>query len=354
MGGHHTGILTDKKVRRGELAAVCDVNTDFLARYEGIGQFTDFGKMCRSGLIDAVIIATPHYAHTPLTIQAFKNGLHVLSEKPLAVHKADAEKMLKACPRGKKFAAMLQCRVSPLYRKVKEIVDGGKLGRIMRVNMIATDWFRTNAYYAGGGWRASWKGEGGGVLINQCPHDLDLLQWICGMPTRIQATCGFGKWHKLEVEDDVSAILEFPNGATGTFIASTGEAPGCRRLEIVGEGGQLLVENGQLRFIQNKVSALKFIKTSKQTFAKPESREVKVPVAKIDKAHVGIIQNFIDAILDGVPLIAPASEAIHQVELTNAIIQAGVTGEAVDLPLNSRSYKRLLDDLASGKIVAGK
>ena len=354
MGAHHINILLNRRVRRAELNAVCDLNPEFLARYEDVAQFSDFAKMCRSELIDAVIIATPHYAHTPLAIQAFKHGMHVLSEKPLAVHKADAEKMLKACPRGRKFATMFQFRVSPLYKKVKTLVDSGKLGRIMRVNMIVTDWFRTNAYYATSGWRATWKGEGGGVLINQCPHDLDLLQWICGMPNRIQATCGFGKWHKLEVEDDVTALLAYPNGATGVLVASTGEAPGTRRFEIVGENGQLLVEGDQLRFIRNRESSLKFIKTSKASFAKPEAREVKVPVGKVDRSHEGIIQNFIDAILDGAPLIAPAREAINQVELTNAILYAGVTGKPVNLPLDSRRYKRLLDDLASGKIVAGK
>jgi predicted dehydrogenase len=306
--------------------------------------------MCRSGLIDAVLIATPHYAHTPVALQAFKCGMHVLSEKPLAVHVADADKMIKACPRNRKFAVMFQMRVSPMFRKLKELVDTGELGRIMRVNMVATQWYRTNRYYAGGGWRATWAGEGGGVLINQCPHNLDMLQWICGMPKRIHAHCGFGKWHRLEVEDETTAVLEFANGATGVFIASTAEAPGTNRFEIVGEQGKIVVEDNELRFIRNSESALKFIKTSKRAFATPESREVKVSVRGRDKSHGAIIENFTDAILDGAPLVAPAREGINQVELTNAMIYSGATGKPVDLPLSGRTYKRFLNDLISGKI----
>ena len=354
MGGHHVKLLLDRKVRRVKLAAVCDLNAEFLARYPDVAPFTDVRAMCRSGLIDAVIIATPHYAHTPVALQAFKCGMHVLSEKPLAVHKADAEKMVKACPRNRKFAVMMQMRMSPTFRKVKDIVDAGQLGRIIRVNMMATHWYRTNKYYALGGWRATWKGEGGGVLINQCPHDLDILQWICGMPTRIHAHCGFGKWHKLEVEDEATAFLEYANGATGVFIASTAEAPGTQRFEIAGEHGKVLLENDQLRFLRNDVSALKFIKTSKTAFAAPETRDVTVSVRGRDKGHAGIIQNFVDSILDGVPLIAPAREAINQVELTNAMIYSGATGIPVDLPLSGRTYKRFLDDLISGRIKPGR
>lgn len=353
MGAHHIRPFKARRIRRARLTALCDVNQEHLARHEGPEHFTDFRTMCRSGLIDAVIIATPHYAHTPLAIEAFRSGMHVLSEKPLAVHKLDAQKMLKACPRNRKFAVMFQQRLSPPYRKVKQIVQSGQLGRIMRMNMTATRWYRTNAYYAAGGWRATWKGEGGGVLINQCPHDLDMLQWICGMPKRISATCGFGKWHNIEVEDDVTAILDFPGGGVGVFITSTGDTPGIQRFEICGENGQIQIENGQVRFQRNRVSALKFIKESERAFAEPGSSEVNLRVGSVDRAHTGIIQNFADAILDGRPLIAPAAEAVNQVELTNALIYSGVTGKPVDLPLSGHAYSRLLNQLISGKVVAG-
>ena len=354
MGGHHIRLLLDGKVRRCRLTALCDVNPEFLGRYnDDVEKFTSFRKMCRSGIIDAVLIATPHYAHTPLAIEAFRAGLHVLCEKPLAVHKADAEKMIKACPRNRKFAVMFQMRVSPLFKKVKQMIDDDKLGRVTRINMIATHWFRSNAYYAGGGWRATWKGEGGGVLINQCPHDLDAWQWICGMPTRIHSVCGFGKWHNIEVEDDVTAIMEYPGGATGVFVASTGEAPGVGRFEICGELGRILIEDDELRFTRNASSALTFIKKTKNPFARPASRDIAVRVGTRNPGHRGIIQNFTDAILDNKPLISPGRDAINQVELTNAMIYSGATGQPVDLPLNGRAYKRFLGELVSGKRNAG-
>ncbi len=234
MGLYHARYLLDGKVDRCELTAVCDVDPARLQQFDkhaGIKQFTDSRTLIRSGKVDAVLIATPHYSHTTIGIDAFKNGLHVLVEKPISVHKADCERLIAAHTDKKLvFAAMFMLRTSPLYKNVKRLLDDGEVGRLTRVSWLVTSWFRTETYYASGGWRATWKGEGGGVLLNQCPHNLDLLQWFCGMPSRVRGFCSFGKYHDIEVEDEVTAYLEYPNGATGVFVTTTGEAPGTDRL----------------------------------------------------------------------------------------------------------------------------
>lgn len=346
MGGSHARGLAKGLVPGGVLAAVCDTDAKVMKAFADAEHFTDAQAMYRSGAIDAVLIATPHYAHTPLTIAAFNAGLHVLCEKPMAVHKSDCEKMLRAYREELVFSIMFQQRLSPVMQKMKEMVAGGELGRITRVNWIITDWFRTDAYYARGGWRGTWAGEGGGVLLNQCPHNLDLFQWICGMPSRVQAFVGMGKWHrKIEVEDEVTAYLEFPDGATGVFVTSTGEAPGTNRFEICGEHGQLVAEGGRLRFRRNRVSSLKTLRTSKEVFCKPEAWDIELPLSGGDTGHTGIMCNFVNAIRDGAALIAPGLEGGNQVELGNAMIYSGVTGKPVDLPMSGAAYARLLKKL---------
>jgi predicted dehydrogenase len=275
----------------------------------------------------------------------------------MAVHKLDCETMIAACRPNLHFGIMFQQRLSPVMRKLKDLVGSGELGRITRVNWIITNWFRSDRYYAGGGWRGTWAGEGGGVLMNQCPHNLDLLQWICGMPVRVHAHVGFGKWHKdIEVEDEVTAYLEYANGATGVFITTTAEAPGVNRFEICGENGQLVAENGELRYRRNRVSALEFLRTTKEAFSSPEVWDIRVPLDGTNAGHDGITQNFVDAILKGVPLVAPGAEGIRQVELGSAMLQSGITGKTVELPLDGRAFKRMLQRLireSKGKPRAG-
>jgi predicted dehydrogenase len=243
------------------------------------------------------------------------------------------------------FAAMFQLRTSPLYKNVKELLDSGELGRLTRVVWLITSWFRTETYYASGGWRATWKGEGGGVLLNQCPHNLDLLQWFCGMPSRVSGFCSFGKYHDIEVEDEVTAYLEYPNGATGVFVTTTGEAPGTDRLEICGELGKIVVENNTISFTRNEVSMFEFSRTSDKMFAVPDVRNIEIPAEDTGGQHVEITQNFTDAILGNAPLIAPAEEGIRSVELGNAMLYSSVAEKAVDLPLDGAEYEKMLKKL---------
>jgi len=225
------------------------------------------------------------------------------------------------------------------------LVQNGELGALQRVCWTVTNWFRTQAYYNSGGWRATWKGEGGGVLLNQCPHNLDLLQWICGMPVRVRGFCGLGKRHHIEVEDEVTAYLEYANGATGVFITGTGEAPGTNRLEICGDRGKLVLENGELRFTRNEVPAAEFLRTSKEGFSTPPVWHVTFPPVDGGAQHAGIMRNFTDAILDDAPLPAPAPEEIRSVELANAMLYSSLIGQTVELPLDSAAYENLLQKL---------
>src|SRR5712664_212574 len=257
MGKYHGDYLLANKVSRAELTAFMEPSGRSRDRYKQLKYFESSEQLIRSGEVDAVIIATPHYLHTSIGIDALQNGLHVLVEKPISVHKADCERLMAAHKGGKQvFAAMFQQRTEPKYRKLKSLVQNGELGKITRASWIITDWFRTEAYYASGGWRATWKGEGGGVLLNQCPHNLDMMCWLMGRPARVRGFCQLGRFHNIEVEDNVTAYLEWPNGATGAFITSTGESPGTNRLEIVGERGKLVIENNKINFTRNEVSIL--------------------------------------------------------------------------------------------------
>jgi len=346
MGQAHARYLLEGRVRRCELTAVADVEPERLKRFGQLKTFTRSEDLIRSGAVDAVLIATPHYSHTTIGIDALQQGLHVLVEKPISVHKADAERLIAAHTNKKQvFAAMFMQRTDPHYRRIERLISQGELGEIRRTSWIITDWFRTEAYYASGGWRATWKGEGGGVLLNQCPHNLDLFQWLCGMPKRVRAFAGLGKCHDIEVEDEVTAYLEYPNGATGVFVASTGEAPGTNRLEIAGDRGRLVLEEGKITFLRTEVPVSRFLKECPELFAKPEVWRVEIPAEGKGGQHVEITQNFVDAILDGVPLIAPAEEGIHSVELANAMLYSHFTGQTVELPLDAAAYERLLQGL---------
>ena len=349
IGQHHAAYLAAGKINRAELVAVSDAVPAKLEKYKPLKIFNTGEELIASGLVDAVIIATPHYQHTSLGIAALRAGLHVMVEKPISAHKADAERLIAAhrAKPGLVFAGMFQLRAEPRYVKIRSLLESGELGQVLRMSWIMTDWFRTEAYYASGGWRATWKGEGGGVLLNQCLHNLDVLQWLLGMPARARGFCQLGRFHDIEVEDNVSAYLEFSNGATGTFVSSTGEAPGSNRFEIAGTRGKLVLENNRLLFTRNEADALQFSKTAKLGFAKPEVWNVEIPFENAANGHALLMQNFVNAILQQEPLIAPGAEGIHSVELANVILFSSLLGEMIELPLDSAAYERKLNELIS-------
>ena len=340
MGKHHARQVANGAVPGCGLAALCDENPRAGADFPDVPFFDSPRALFASGTIDAALIATPHYQHTELGIAALKAGLHVLVEKPISVHKADAQRLL-AAHRGKKqvFAAMFNQRTDPHYRKLRELVRAGELGKIRRISWTITDWFRPDAYYKHAGWRATWAGEGGGVLLNQCPHNLDLFQWIFGMPSQVRGFCQFGRYHDIEVEDDVTAYFQYRDGTTAVFISSTGEAPGSNRLEIAGERGRLVMENSTMRFLRNEVPMSEFSRKTAEKFARPDVWEVDIPLPPDrGEQHLGILKNFTGAILRGEALIAPAAEGIHSVELANAIIMSSLENRTVDLPMPAARY----------------
>ncbi len=349
MGTSHVKKLMDAEVERCELVAICDINPqrleamkdlygEKLAYYECYDEFLNHD-------MDSVIIATPHYDHPPMGMAAIEKGKHILVEKPIGVYTQDVMLLNQKAEESEKvFGIMYNQRTNPLYQKAREMVQSGELGELVRVNWTITNWFRSQRYYNSGGWRATWCGEGGGVLLNQCPHQLDMIQWICGMPKRIRGFCDYGKFHNIEVEDDVTAFFEYANGATGTFITSTGEAPGVNRLEISGNKGRLVVENNEIVFYRNRVGTREHSNTTEEGFKPPENWKCLLPVVGKATEHMGIVQNFVNAILDGETLLAAGDEGIYGLTISNSIHLSSWIDDWVTLPIDSEAFYQLLQE----------
>lgn len=307
--------------------------------------FEEGKDLIESGKCDAVLIAVPHYQHPELAILALENNIHVMSEKPAGVYTKQVREMNEVAEKSDRvFGMMFNQRTNCIYRKMKEIVSDKQMGEIKRVTWIVTDWYRTQAYYDSGSWRATWDGEGGGVLLNQCPHNLDLLQWICGMPVKVRAFCHEGKWHDIEVEDDVTAYLEYPNGATGVFVTSTADAPGTNRFEIVMEMGKLVCENNKLTLYKLKENERIFCKTEKNGFKAPEYETIEVETDGSNEEHVGVMKAFGGAILRGEPLVAAGEEGINGLTLSNAMHLSSWLDKTIELPLNEDIFLKELNE----------
>jgi len=350
IGRFHTDYLLNHTIARCELTAVSDAYAPSLEAFRdrpNLKTFADCGEMIRSGAIDALIVATPHFLHPTIGMDALKNGLHVMIEKPIAAHKADAERLVQVAQDHPEqvFAGMFQMRVEPRYLKIRQLIEAGELGQLTRMTWVITDWYRTEAYYASGGWRATWKGEGGGVLLNQCLHQLDVLQWLLGMPERVRGFCKIGQFHDIEVEDDVTCYLEWPQGASGVFVSSTGESPGTNRLELVGTKGKVILEDDRLSFTRNEADMVEFSKVAKSGFAKPNVWNIQVPFESADNPHGIVMQNFVDAILDGTPLTAPGESGIASVEMANVLLYSSLLGETIELPMDGAAWERKLQEL---------
>ncbi len=348
MGSGHIQNILAGKTPEIEVAAAADRREERRAWAkktlpEGTPVFTEGSELIESSLCDAVLIATPHYQHPVLAREAFQKGLHVLCEKPAGVYTKAVREMNRAAEEsGRVFAMMFNQRTNCLYRKMHELVQGGELGKLKRVNWIITDWYRTQIYYDSGDWRATWDGEGGGVLLNQCPHQLDLLQWICGLPKTVQAFCQEGKWHDIEVEDDVTAYLEFENGATGVFVTTTGDAPGTNRFEVTGTRGKLVCENDTLTFWKLNTDERDFCKTSGESFAKPEWEEFTVETDGENPQHVGVLNAFAGKILHGTPLVAEGREGLRGLTLSNAMHLSSWLHRPVEIPFDEELFLREL------------
>lgn len=369
MGSQHCMRFTHGPIKNGVLTAVCDIAPERKKWAEeklapkGVEFFDDYKALIDSGKVDAVLIATPHYYHPVMAIYALEKGLHTLIEKPAGVYTKAVREMneVAAAKPELTFGIMYNQRTNKLYRFAKELVETGRLGSMKRINWIITNWYRPQAYYDQGGWRGTWAGEGGGVLINQCPHQLDLFQWLGGMPSSVRAHTEVGKNRNINVENDVTAFMEYENGATGVFITSTHDFPGTNRLEIDGDKGKLVIEGGKLTFTELEVSETEFNAVNRKFMPRIPSRKIKKRIGLLGQAkmflfeqHTGIINNFISNILFGTPLIAPGEEGIRGLTISNAIHLSGWTGEKVTLPINEDKYieeleKRKAEELASAK-----
>ena len=350
MGSSHAKTFLSGKIKNGELTAVCDLKQaklDAVAALEGgekVAQFTDYRKMYASGLCDAVIVAVPHYSHPQLVIDALNAGLHAVCEKPAGVYTKQVKEMNEVAKKSDKlFTMMFNQRTNCVYRKMREMVMDGTLGEIKRVNWIITSWYRSQSYYDSGDWRATWRGEGGGVLFNQCPHQLDLLQWVTGMiPAKVRSFCHFGKWHDIEVEDDVTVYMEFPNGATGVFVTSTGDTPGTNRFEILGNNGKLVCENinkqDKLTFFKLKTPEREFNATYKGGFGEPERETVTVETDGENPQHAGILNNFANAVLGLEPLFVNGTEGLNGVELMDSMLLSTWLDRDIALPIDDDLY----------------
>lgn len=352
MGSAHAMSIFQGNIKDLELVAICDIDINKLDwAKENLGNvhlFSDYKELILSKLIDAIIIATPHYLHPEVAIFAFENGLNVLTEKPVGVFTKRVEDMNAAALKaGTVFCIMYNQRTNPIYKEVRSMVAGGKLGELKRLIWIITNWYRTQAYYNSGTWRATWAGEGGGVLINQCPHNIDLWQWMFGMPTKVRGFCSYGKYHNIEVEDDVTAYAEYENGATSVFITSTGEFPGTNRLEISGDKGKIVIEDGKLKFWELSTAEREFCYSCKEGFSVPEMTYTEIIPEGEETAHNGILQNFTNAILHGEKLISPGEEGINGLTISNAIHLSDWTNDWVTLPIDKDLYVTKLKERIS-------
>ena len=356
MGSGHAANIKNGCCPEIELAAVADWNPDRLLWAkenlpDTVARFDNAYDMLDSGLLDACIVAVPHYDHPTFVKACLDRGIHPLSEKPAGVYTKQVREMNEAAAKHPelKFAMMFNQRTNPLYIEMRNLVQSGRYGRIRRVNWLITNWYRSQNYYDSGAWRATWSGEGGGVLMNQCPHQLDLLQWICGMPAKIDCHAHFGKWHDIEVEDDVSAYMEFPDGGTGLFIASTGDACGSNRFEIQMDGAKIVCEDDKLKLWEFEMFEQEYSRRSTTgsfgslgtTYREFDIQQPELP------QHAIVLNAWASAILHGTPLIADGSEGINGLTLDNAMRLSAFTRQEVCLPLDEeRYYQELMKHVA--------
>ena len=354
MGTSHALYLKAGDIPNAEVTAVCDTNPDRLKwTKQNLGEevqvFDNADGFFASRAMDAVMICTPHYSHPPLAIQSLNRGYHTLIEKPAGVYTRQVREMNDVAQKSDKvFGIMYNQRTNPLYQKVRDLVQSGELGEIKRTIWIITNWYRSQSYYNSGGWRATWAGEGGGVLLNQDPHQLDLWQWMCGVPKRVRAFCSFGKYHDIEVEDDVTGYVEYENGATGLFVTSTGEAPGTNRFEISADRGKLVIENDKLTFWRLRVPERQFNAEYKGGFGSPECWKCDIPIYGEAKEHKGITENWVQSILRGTPLLAPGIEGINGLQISNAMHLSSWTDSWVDIPVDEDLFYDKLQERIAG------
>ena len=358
MGTGHTANIMSGNCPEVELVAICDIKPSRIefgkSKYPdaNITYFTDAIEMLDSGLIDSCIVAVPHYDHAKYSIECMKRGIHVMCEKPAGVYTKQVREMIAESEKHPEvvFGMMFNQRTNPVYRKMHELVHSGKYGQIRRTNWLITNWYRSQAYYNSSDWRATWAGEGGGVLLNQCPHQLDLWQWICGMPVKVQSKIKYGKWHDIEVDDDVTTFVEYQNGATGAFITTTGDGMGTNRFEIQMDGAKLVAEDDQLTVYEFEISEPEFTKTNTEVFGSIKTHKLDITLEGENSQHSGVVNAWAGKILHGTPLNAEGAEGINGLMLSNAMHLSDFLGREIELPFDEDLYyEELMKRVATSK-----
>lgn len=358
MGTGHTSNIMGGHCPEVELVAICDKNPDRCEfgknKYPdaNITYFTDAIEMLDSGLINACLVAVPHYDHAKYSMECMKRGIHVMCEKPAGVYTRQVREMIAESEKHPEvvFGMMFNQRTNPVYRKMHELVHSGKYGEIRRTNWLITNWYRSQAYYNSSDWRATWAGEGGGVLLNQCPHQLDLWQWICGMPVKVQSKIKYGAWHDIEVDDDVTTFVEYENGATGVFITTTGDGKGTNRFEVQMDGAKLVVEDDKLTVTEFEMKESEFTKTNTEVFGSVKTHNLEIEIEKTNPQHIGVINAWVGKILHGTPLIAEGAEGLKGVVLSNAMHLSDFLGREVEIPFDEDLYyEELMKRVATSK-----
>ena len=362
MGSGHAGNIKNGCCPEIELVAIADINPerlDFAKQQnyaENITYFSTAEQMLDSGIINACMIAVPHYDHTKYAIECMRRGIHVMVEKPAGVYTKQVREMNAEAEKHPEvvLGMMFNQRTNCVYRKLRELVQSGNYGEIRRTNWIITNWYRPQCYYDSGDWRATWSGEGGGVLLNQCPHQLDLWQWICGMPVKVESHLHFGKWHNIEVEDDVTTYVEYANGATGVFVTSTGDAHGTNRFEIQMDKAKFVIENDKLTMTEYEMTEQEFSKINTQPFATVNSTTREVETDGENPQHIGVLNAWANAILHGGKLVAEGKEGINGLTLSNAMHLSAFLGKEVEIPFDEELYyNELMKRVATSKRKVG-
>ena len=357
MGAAHLKNIKEGKCPNIDAVAICDIDAKKLDSAkelygDTLAYFTDAIEMLESGVIDSCLVAVPHYEHTKYAIECLNREIHVMVEKPAGVYTKQVIEMNEVAKKHPDtcFAMMFNQRTNCVYRKLRELVKSGKYGEIRRTNWLITNWYRPQFYYDSGDWRATWAGEGGGVLLNQAPHQLDLWQWICGMPVKVHTHMKFGKWHNIEVEDDVTTYVEYENGATGTFITTTGDACGTNRFEIQMDKAKFVCENDQLKGWEYEMTEQEFSATNKKPFAAVPKKEMVIETDGENFQHVAVLNAFADNILFGEPLVAEGYEGINGLTLSNAMHLSAFLNKEIELPFDDELYyNELMKRVATSK-----
>lgn len=343
----------------GGVACAVPENAHRAADELNVPHFHDAQEMLDSGTIDAAIVATPHYWHPPLAVRAARAGIHVLCEKPLAVTVGPARWMIEECNRhGVALGVMFQQRLRPMVQRMREMIDEGTLGEIFRVEMVCSDWIRTQAYYSSGAWRGTWNGEGGGVLMNQGPHSLDLFLWLGGLPREVFAFCQT-RHHTIEVENTAELVCKYAGPATGHIYASTAHAPGIERLVLSGDRATAMIQGDSLKLGTLACPLGEHILTCPR--AGSEEGALASEWAKVDcgaepsadELRLAVVHAFARHLIDGSPMVAGAQGGLHQVELTNAAYLASHRRAAAALPVDEAAVEQMLEENATASSVDG-